>query len=300
MTLSERRRTLIDMARLRVCALALSLSLPIAHAATELPIEGIMDNSFLVEEAYNQEPGVVQHILTAAWEKDLLGGVDDRRGDFSFTQEWPVGSQTHQVSYTIPYSFVRTGGQSDNGVGDILLNYRYQAYFDEDNLTAFAPRLSVVFPTGDPDDGLGDDTYGIQVNLPFSTTFGDHWGMHANAGVTYLPDAGIGVDKDLTHQNVGLSAIYAPRSNLHLMVEWIGEWEQKFDPAGDRRRNFSAVISPGLRCAINVGDAQWVLGVAAPIGLTGAAADYGAILYVSFEHLFVNRAFTMASKRRKI
>src|SRR5215510_9841198 len=31
------------------------------------PIEVIEDNSFLIEEAYNQEVGVVQHIFTAQW-----------------------------------------------------------------------------------------------------------------------------------------------------------------------------------------------------------------------------------------
>ena len=45
---------------------------------------GIQDNSFLVEEAYNQEFGVVQHIssFTRFW--------DSKDWNYSFTQEWPV------------------------------------------------------------------------------------------------------------------------------------------------------------------------------------------------------------------
>ena len=35
---------------------------PVAAMAEEPLAKGIQDNSFLVEEAYNQEPGVVQHI----------------------------------------------------------------------------------------------------------------------------------------------------------------------------------------------------------------------------------------------
>ena len=58
----------------------------------------IQDNSFLVEEAYNQEAGVVQHI----------SGLNiDRTGksyEYDFTQEWPVGSIRHQLSYTPPSS----------------------------------------------------------------------------------------------------------------------------------------------------------------------------------------------------
>ena len=58
---------------------------------------GIQDNSFLVEEAYNQNSGVVQHInnFTRYWNsKDWV---------YTFTQEWPVpGDERHQLSYTLP------------------------------------------------------------------------------------------------------------------------------------------------------------------------------------------------------
>ena len=56
---------------------------------------GIQDNSFLVEEAYNQNFGVVQHIssFTRFW--------DSKDWNYSFTQEWPVpGNERHQLSYT--------------------------------------------------------------------------------------------------------------------------------------------------------------------------------------------------------
>jgi hypothetical protein len=55
--------------------------------------QAIADNSFLIEEAYNQERGVVQHIST--WQRSLRSVV---RG-FTFTQEWPVGTQMHQLSF---------------------------------------------------------------------------------------------------------------------------------------------------------------------------------------------------------
>ena len=52
----------------------------------------IKDNSFLIEEAYNQEEGVVQHISN--WMRDRA--TND--WIYTFTQEWPIGSQTHQFS----------------------------------------------------------------------------------------------------------------------------------------------------------------------------------------------------------
>ncbi len=55
----------------------------------------IADNSFLIEEAYNQEAGVVQHINTFM----------RQRNDnwlYTFTEEIPVPSQKHQLSFTLP------------------------------------------------------------------------------------------------------------------------------------------------------------------------------------------------------
>src|SRR5438105_1588271 len=68
--------------------------------------EGIQDNSFLVEEAYNQEPGVIQHIFTFVYQVDKQRGPDDRALVANFTQEWPLLSQTHQLSYSLLYNSV--------------------------------------------------------------------------------------------------------------------------------------------------------------------------------------------------
>jgi hypothetical protein len=275
---------------MKVSTLLLPLCLgAAAHAgiATNAPVRGIMDNSFLVEEAYNQEPGVVQHIFNAVHTVESVSGPDDRAWIFAFTQEWPVFSQKHQLSYTIPFSSVDSGSQSDSGFGDVLLNYRYQALFDEDTLTAFAPRFSLVLPTGDAEEGLGDDTPGYQVNLPFSTALNDRWFAHGNAGFTFLPDAGTGTEHDLLSYHLGASAIYAASDRLHLMLEWVGAWDESPDGPGTERE-FASLISPGARYAFNFkGDAQLVLGIAAPIGLNAAAPDYGVFLYVSFEHNFL-------------
>jgi hypothetical protein len=251
--------------------------------AAERPIDGIMDNSFFIEEAYNQEPGVVQHIFTAFGSVNRLRGPDDRAWDLSFTQEWPVFSQTHQFSYTAPYGFIESGVDESNDIGDVLLNFRFQALFNAETLTAFAPRLSLVLPTGDKEHGFRNDTLGYQMNLPFSTTLGDRWFFHLNVGATWLPDSASG--RDLCDSNVGGSTIFAATSNVHFLVEWIGNWSDEAEG-----REFEAIISPGVRTAFNFkNDAQLVLGAAAPIGLTGSAPDYGVFLYVSFEHAFLKQ-----------
>jgi len=144
--------------------------------ASEPLAKGIQDNSFFIEEAYNQEPGVVQHILNVPI--DFTNG--SREIAPSFTQEWPVFSQTHQFSYTIPYVFT----EDDNGMEDILFNYRLQAFMEDKYTPAFAPRLSLVLPTGDSDKGFGTGVMGYEFNLPFSKIVSDRWTLHFNAGMS--------------------------------------------------------------------------------------------------------------------
>jgi len=251
-------------------------------------VEGISDNSFLVEEAYNQEPGVVQHIVTAAWGIEAEAGPDTESWGFAFTQEWPLFSQTHQLSYTVPYSVASANGRAGDGFGDVLLNYRFQAWYDSATLSAAAPRVSLILPTGDDDQGFGEDTLGYQFNLPLSTAINDKWFVHLNAGTTFLPDAASASGRDLWHYNLGASGIYAATRDLHFLVEWVGAWIEAPRAGGGLGHEFVSVIVPGFRKAFTPGnDVQIVLGAAAPIGLTGSAPDIGVFLYLSVEHSFL-------------
>lgn len=248
------------------------------------PIDGIMDNSFLIEEAYNQEAGVVQHIFTAAYGALKFRGPEERTWNLSFTQEIPVPDMTHQFSYTVPYTLAETRGESRHGVGDVLLNYRFQAYFDEKTLTGFAPRFSLVLPTGNEKDGFGNNTLGYQWLLPFSTTIGERWFFHANAGLTFLPEVGARPTHDLLNYNLGASAIYCASDRLNFMLEWIGGWNESPNDRGGSRHDFATLISPGARYAFNfANESQVVVGLGVPVGLTAAAPDVGVFLYFSFE-----------------
>ena len=261
-----------------------------ANAADEKPIDVIEDNSFLIEEAYNQEPGVVQHIFVATVNNDSR-----RRGwSFNFTQEWPVFSQEHQFSYTIPSYHYIDGGDRIYGLGDILLNYRYQALMEGEIKPAFAPRFSLILPTGNRNRGTGDGVVGYQWALPFSKKFGSRFAMHANLGLTYLPHvrARLGGSTgplssahSLVSYNLGASGIFALWPRVHLMLEWIGEFEASINDAGKRVREFQPVIAPGFRAAVvNEEKLQVVVGAAAPIGLNRKADNFGALLYLSIEH----------------
>lgn len=246
--------------------------------------KGIQDNSFFVEEAYNQEPGVVQHILNVP----VFFTHGEKEITPSFTQEWPVFSQTHQFSYTIPYTFT----EKENGIEDVRLNYRLQALMEGECTPAFAPRFSLVTPTGDADKGFGHDRLGYEINLPLSKIVSDRITLHFNAGGSLFPDVN---DRDLWNYNLGGSAIYAVSKNFNFMLESVANWESDVDAVRLRRidRTVTALISPGARYAFNLpNDLQIVVGLAVPIGLTSDSPDYGLFFYCSFEHPFVRVSST--------
>src|SRR5882724_9770841 len=190
-----------------ILLLVISPSPLVIRLSAEPLAKGIQDNSFFVEEAYNQEPGIVQHIINFP----AFFAPGNNEVSLIFTQEWPIFSQTHQFSYTIPYTF--TG--SENAFEDIRLNYRLQALMEGERTPAFAPRFSLVTPSGDADKGFGHDRLGYEINLPFSKIISDRWTLHFNAGGLVFPNV---CDRDLWNYNLGGSAIYAVSKNLNLML----------------------------------------------------------------------------------
>ena len=272
-------------------AAAVLYSIP-ARAAEKSPIELVEDHGFFIEEAYNQEVGTVQHVFTAVYNNDSR-----RRGwSFSFSQEWPLFSEDHQLSYTIPSFHVREGADRIYGLGDILLGYRYQAVNEGDIKPAFAPELSLIAPSGNRDRGTGDGVWGYEWTLPFSKKLGSRFAAHANFGLTYLPRARarlggssgpLSPRHSLVSYRVGASGIFALFPRFHVMLEWVGDFEESIDDGGRAVREFKPIISPGFRAAVlHYEMLQVVLGAAAPIGLNRKADNHGAFLYFSVEHSF--------------
>ena len=276
------------LAKAWIVAVFLVPSVRTVATAQREPIEFIEDNSFLIEEAYNQEPGVVQHIFNF-----IYSGDSRQRGwAFTFTQEWPVFGQDHQFSYTVPSYHVINEGQRQYGIGDVLLNYRYQALEEGPGKPAFSPRFSLILPTGNRDKGTGNGVVGYQWSLPFSKIVASRLALHANFGVTYLPhvrapmnNGQLSPKRSLVSSWVGGSAIFALSPRFHLMLEWLGNIQDDINGSGRTVRTFNPLLSPGFRAAVvNEKDLQIVLGAGVPIGLNRQANNYGAFLYFSVEH----------------
>jgi DtxR family transcriptional regulator, Mn-dependent transcriptional regulator len=267
-------KVLVSVARALILLAALASS---ARAQTPVPKEekpfGIADNSFLVEEAFNQERGVFQNIFNVTRSGGHWG--------LTFTQEWPLGGMTHQFSYTLAF----LDGGTHAGFGDTLINYRYQALTEGPGRPAFSPRLSLMVPTGQSADGLGDGSVGLQINLPFSKRVDDFY-FHWNAGVTWLPRAGgneLGRDRaDIWSPFLAGSSIFRLREMFHLMLESGVIFEQSFDGLS-KTRDTLFVLSPGVRGGWNFGDRQLITGVATPVTWQAGDVDTAIFLYLSYE-----------------
>lgn len=241
--------------------------------------KGIQDNSFLVEEAYNQEFGVVQHISSVT----LLAG---NNWTYTFTQEWPVPGQKHQLSYTLT---PRQNNGDGTGWGDTLINYRYQLIGSGETKLAVAPRISLILPSGDFRRSLSGGSTGIQYQIPASIVLAKKLVTHLNVGGTYLPDArNQSGDKAFTKgYNLGQSFIWLVHDRVNLMLENVFVGGENVIGPDAVQRTHQVLISPGVRWAYNFKNGlQIVPGVAAPQGVGSSAGQHGVILYLSFEHPF--------------
>jgi hypothetical protein len=249
----------------------------IKPASAPKPAPSIADNSFLVEEAYNQERGVVQHISTFVRGRSANWA-------YAFTQEWPAPSQLHQLSYTIP---ILHPGASSTGIGDVALNYRYQALGKDDEPLWFSPRFSVFLPTGDVLKGLGGGGVGVEVMLPLSYQLSDAVVTHWNAaGLISRAENALGTKGTLTGVRAAASAIWLVAPTFNLMLEsTYGHVESSF--SGRTSGVDAFVVSPGMRGAFNFASGlQIVPGIAFPIGFGPSDGQRDLFLYLSFEHAF--------------
>lgn len=260
-----------------------ALLLAASLAAQEKKEGPIQDNSFLVEEAYNQEVGVVQHISTFTRYQESKDWI------YTFTQEWPVFSQKHQLSFTLPWQRLGASLDGKQAFGDVALNYRYQLLGDGDAKVAISPRLSVLLPTGDEKTGYGRGAAGIQVMLPVSVVLTDVLVAHSNVGVTRTPNAKNPLGEKATTQDLALgqSFIWLAHPRFNVMLEYVHTRNQAVIGPDQTQVQTATYLSPGIRWAYNFPSGlQIVPGIAVPIGVGASRGEKAIFLYLSFEHPF--------------
>ena len=209
--------------------------------------KAIEDNSFFIEEAYNQEEGIIQHIFTSSY------NFSSKTVEPIFTQEWPMFTQKHQFSYTLPMNYF-----SKNET-ELLLNYRYQLI--NKNGFAVSPRLSVAI------ENKNYNFSGMKFNLPISKRWSNDFISHFNFE---LPDL-----KNKNDFNLGMSGIYLLNENFNLMSELL---YSKIENSNE------IIFNPGFRHALNFDNLQIVSGVGFPLFINSNKIEKGIFLYLSFEH----------------
>lgn len=280
LTIGARAASKLLVEVLTVAMLVLAVAWPVRAQPPE-PF-AITDNSFFVEEAFNQEARVFQNIV------GVLRGEDDGAWGITFTQEWPAPSMKHQLSYTATLVHV----DDETGPGDVLLNYRYQLLEEGPGRPAMSPRVSLIIPSGDEERGLGRGGWGLQFNLPVSKQVGDVY-LHGNAGVTWFPrlstdqfpSIGFAPARDVAVASpfVSGSAIYRVRPMFNLMLESVIDWREDVIAPSATGRETAFIVSPGARGGWNIGDTQVVVGLALPVFRFQGDTFVGVFGYFSYE-----------------
>jgi hypothetical protein len=259
----------------------------------------IRDNGFLIEEAFNQGIGEVQHIFNWIQSWDRAPRLRSRFFDASYGMELPLGSQLHQFSFTVLYQtvFEKTDDGLVNQVGDIgdtELSYRYQLFANDDTLWC-APKFALILPTGDERFGFSNGAVGYDFVLPVSF-YRDRFDFHINLGYSITPNASVELPNrvksprhDLNGYLLGAALYWKPEVFLHFFIEALWLRNEGIIEDGSKERGTQVFLNPGFRYAVTQNEGvEWVLGVAVPVGLTRDTPDIGVFAYMSIEYDFRN------------
>lgn len=233
---------------------ALLLLLGAPALASAQGVAPIRDNSFLIEEAYNQDRNVVQHIGV------LTTGSDDGWA-FNITDEWPLGGLRDQLSLGATLVEDAAG----TSFGDLALSYRRQLIGHPDAAVVVSPRITLLGVFGD---GL-DAGLGMEANIPVTAVLGDALVSHWNLG---------------TVVGAGPATVEAGASLVWLVAPWVNFLVEGLF-IGAEREVPRYLVSPGVRAAVNLGALQVVPGVALPIDV-GDRGGSEVLFYLSIEHPF--------------
>lgn len=241
----------------------------------------IEDNSFLLEEAFNQEWGVYQFIQKYQTAQVAKGY------EYSFENEIPITDKVHQFSYG--FSHGRPDENGHGAISDTTLNYRWQP-LNKDGML-ISERFGLIVPTGRVNKGAGNGVYGFEFMQAATLTINDRFINHWNMGFSVLPNAKTqDIDKRRTIStfSAGSSLIYLWSDNFNILLEGLLESGQSMNPDGSKSAETSFTINPGARFAMDFEwkDTQIVPGISFPTDLINGPTEHGVLVYLSIEPKF--------------
>lgn len=237
---------------------------------------GVVDNSFFLEEAYQQPAGVYQFIQTfQTFEKG--GGYN-----YAFAAEIPITDLIHQFSITTARA--REDGLQSS-TGDTTLNYRYQPYNRDGKLVT--ERFGLIVPTGSVKQKTSNGVYGFEFMQAATIIFSDRWANHWNLGMNLYPRAKFTDTTKrttLTEVKAGTSWVYFFKDDLNFMLELFFQTSQTL--VDDKQEtSFAFILSPGVRFgkSYNWKEMEVVPGIGFPVQFEESETDLGMLVYLSFE-----------------
>lgn len=245
----------------------------------------LQSNGLLVEGAYHQEKGEVQHSFSVA---------RTRGGEWSsaFTQEWPLWSEKHQLSFSLPARLAAGGDESGRGIGDAEVEYSYFLVGNNRTRLTVAPTFALKLPTGSVSKELGTGGVGVEARLPVSVMLSKSFQSNTNAGLSYTRAArnGAGERAGVRGVEVGQSLVWLARPRFNLLLEAV--WERSEHVVGDglREHEDELFVSPGVRWAHKFRNGLTLIpGVAVPLGVGPSRGERGVLFYLAVEHPFRKR-----------
>jgi hypothetical protein len=227
----------------------LKLLLFLTLVQSSLTFAVIEDNSFLIEEAYNQDSGVYQFIqMYQATKQD----------DYEFSSEMPLTDRVHQLSLDLS---MRRSDKNVQELNETKLNYRWQPINRE--IILVADRLGLVAP-------VGQGSYGIENVLASTWKINEIWVNHWNIGYRLHPDK---------------NAFLLAGSMIYLLSD---KFNVLFETMLKKDEVTTLQINPGIRFDIGdqFEETQIIPGISLPIQILNGQQAAGILLYLSFEPKF--------------
>jgi hypothetical protein len=250
---------------MRRSLLLAALFLPLSHAGAQetegdrrLPEELAITRSVVVQDADELESTASFHFFKLPDQKHITAAAEF---EYGLTDRWELDAD-------VPYEFAKPNrARSVDGIGDLETAVRYVVVPVDQQPVAVTAGLGVGIPTGDRTRDLGEGRLTVEPFFTASTWLG-RFNAQLNCGWQRAVTSAGEEPRDEFEYNV---AILYPVDRWFFALEGNGT---------STRETTTYYITPEVVCrpAKNI---EFLVGV--PIGVTGAAADYGVVASVTLE-----------------
>ncbi len=259
------------------------------------------DFFFLTGGPYTQKKHSPQIIWANQWFRDSSGAVRTRdyigagRAEMGLTDRWEVDFEFGALALKERTAGVTTF--AEHGADDLLFGVRYRLLRETSAPFTLTMGPQVIAPVASRRRGLGTGEVGYAWDIAAAKDWGGPVFVVASLNLGLTPNVpafpdGSGPEFDLSSVEwasaLGWRALERPAAggvhhDIHVLFELGGARADDID-AGTRVRSTEIQFSPGLRYGyLGRAGSLTEVGLAFPLGLSGAAPDWGVILQFQFE-----------------